>query len=276
MADGSGPGRWTVSGIAFGVLLLILIVVSLWLFIAKPYWFPSLVSVHGADIDSVFGAVLIVSGIAFVAVQAALGFFVARYGAKGNERAAYWHDNPKAEAFLLIGTAVILTVLVFMGQRVWANIYFSDKPQNALLVEVTGQQFNWVFHYPGPDGVFGRRDNMMITSTNDLGLDRNDPAAKDDIVSLNNFHIPVNRPVIVRLRSKDVIHSFFLPNLRVKQDAVPGLAVEVWFTATEAGNFEIACAELCGLGHYRMKGALTIEPSDDALNAWLQEQAAAQ
>ena len=275
MADGNGPGRLTVSGIAFGVLLLILIVVSLWLFIAKPYWFPALVSEHGADIDSVFGAVLIVTGIAFVVVQGLLGWFVARYGARGNERAEYWHDNPKAEAILLIMTAVILTVLVFMGQRVWANIYFSDRPQNALVVQVTGQQFNWIFHYPGPDGAFGRQDVNLISQTNDLGLDRNDPPARDDIVVLNNFHIPVNRPVIVRLRSKDVIHSFFLPNLRVKQDAVPGLAIEVWFTATQAGNFEIACAELCGLGHYRMKGFLTIEP-EEALNTWLQEQFAAQ
>src|SRR5687767_14674346 len=158
MADGNGPGRLTISGIAFGVLLLILIVVSLWLFIAQPYWFPTLASVHGADIDSVFMAVLIVTGIAFVVVQGMLGWFVARYGAQGNERAAYWHDNPKAEAILLIGTAVILTVLVFMGQRVWANIYFSDRPENAMIVQVTGQQFNWVFHYPGADGAFGRQD----------------------------------------------------------------------------------------------------------------------
>ena len=275
MADGNGRGRFTVSGIAFGVLLLILIVVSLWLFIARPWWFPTLVSVHGADIDSVFGAVLLVTGIAFVLVHLVLGWFVARYGSKGSERAEYWHDNPKAEAILLIGTAVILTVLVFMGQRVWANMYFSEKPANAMTVQVTGQQFNWVFHYPGADGIFGRRDNALTTSTNDLGLDRNDPAAKDDVVSLNNFHIPVNRPVVVQLRSKDVIHSFFLPNLRVKQDAVPGLAVEVWFTATEVGTFEIACAELCGLGHYRMKGALTIE-SEEAMNTWLQGELAAQ
>jgi len=97
---------------------------------------------------------------------------------KGNESASYWHDNPKAEAILLIGTAVILTVLVFMGQRVWASIYFSDRPQNALVVQVTGQQFNWVFHYPGVDGAFGRQDTSLITSTNDIGLDRNDPPAK--------------------------------------------------------------------------------------------------
>src|SRR5215217_7620888 len=131
MADGNGQGRLTVSGVAFAALLIVLIVVSLWLFIAKPYWFPPNASEHGAEIDYVFKVVLVVCGIAFVVVQGLLGWFVARYGNRGTERASYWHDNPKAEAILLIGTAVILTVLVFMGQRVWANIYFSDRPANA-------------------------------------------------------------------------------------------------------------------------------------------------
>src|SRR5262245_7753574 len=151
MADGSGPGRVTLSGVVLAALILVLIVVSLYLFIAQPYWFPVLASEHGARIDSLFMAVLVVTGIAFVLVQGALGFFIARYGENGGERASYWHDNPKAEAFLLIGTAVILTVLVFMGQRVWASIYFSDEPTNATVVQITGEQFSWNFHYPGAE-----------------------------------------------------------------------------------------------------------------------------
>jgi cytochrome c oxidase subunit 2 len=218
-------------------------------------------------------AVLVVSGIAFVLVQGALGYFVVRYGSNGAERASYWHDNPKAEAILLIITAVILTVLVFMGQRVWASIYFSDAPTNATIVEITGEQFQWTFHYPGADGQFGRTDTKLITNTNYIGLDSTDAAAKDDIVSLGNMHVPLGKPVRVRLRSKDVIHSFFLPNFRMKQDAVPGMGIEVWFTPTKAGNFEIACAELCGLGHYRMKAALTVDESQDAFNKWLVEAA---
>src|SRR5437773_900313 len=154
MADGSGPGRVTLSGVGLAGILLILIIASLYLFIAQPFWFPPLASVHGADIDSVFMTVLIVTGIAFVAVQGLLGYFVARYGSRGREKAAYWHDNPKAEAFLLIATAVILTVLVFMGQRVWASIYFVDAPPNALIIQVTGEQFQWSFHYAGPDNQF--------------------------------------------------------------------------------------------------------------------------
>jgi len=273
MADGTGPGRFTLSGIVLAGLIVILIVASLYLFIAQPYWFPILASEHGSRIDGLFMAVLVVSGIAFVLVQGALGFFVARYGENGRERAAYWHDNPKAEAILLIITAVILTVLVFMGQRVWASIYFSDAPTDATMVEITGEQFLWNFHYAGPDGQFGRTDSKLITSTNNIGLDRDDPAAKDDIVSIGNMHAPVNKPVRVRLRSKDVIHSFFLPNFRVKQDAVPGMGIEVWFTPTKAGPFEVACAELCGLGHYRMKAALTIDESQEKFNQWLEEAA---
>lgn len=273
MADGTGPGRFTLSGIVLAGLIVILIVASLYLFIAQPYWFPILASEHGSRIDGLFMAVLVVSGIAFVLVQGALGFFVARYGENGRERAAYWHDNPKAEAILLIITAVILTVLVFMGQRVWASIYFSDAPTDATIVEITGEQFLWNFHYAGPDGQFGRTDSKLITSTNNIGLDRDDPAAKDDVVSIGNMHAPVNKPVRVRLRSKDVIHSFFLPNFRVKQDAVPGMGIEVWFTPTKAGPFEVACAELCGLGHYRMKAALTIDESQEKFNQWLEEAA---
>src|SRR5437762_7473702 len=273
MADGIGPGRVTGSGVALAGLLLILIIASLYLFIAQPYWFPVLASEHGGLIDSLFGTVLVVTGIAFVLVQGALGLFIARYGANGNERAAYWHDNPKVEAILLITTAVILTVLVFMGQRVWASVYFSDQPQNATIIQITGEQFLWNFHYPGADGQFGRTDTKLITSTNNIGLDRNDPIAKDDVVSVGVMHVPVGKPVRVVLRSKDVIHSFFLPNFRTKQDAVPGMGIEVWFTPTRAGKFEIACAELCGLGHYTMGGMLTVDESQDAFNKWLEEAA---
>ena len=273
MADGSGSGRVTLSGVVLAALILILIIASLYLFIAQPYWFPVLASEHGGRIDSLFMAVLVVTGIAFVLVQGALGFFIARYGENGGERASYWHDNPKAEAFLLIGTAVILTVLVFMGQRVWASIYFSDEPANATEIHVTGEQFSWTFQYAGQDGQFGRTDNKLITSTNSIGLDREDPVGKDDVVSANIMHVPIGKPVRVRLRSKDVIHSFFLPNLRVKQDAVPGMGIEIWFTPTRAGQYEIACAELCGLGHYRMRAFLTVDESQDAFNKWMEEAA---
>jgi cytochrome c oxidase subunit 2 len=275
MADGNGPGRITIAGLAFAFLMLVLIIVSVWLFIARPWWFPQLASVRGGDIDGVFSAVLIVTGIAFVGVQGVLGYFVARYGSRGTERAGYWHDNPKAEAGLLIGTAVIMTILVFMGQRVWASIYFTDAPPGTLEVQATGQQFQWYFHYAGPDGVFGRTDAKLISDSNTLGLDRKDPASKDDLIT-PEMHVVVDKPVKVRLRSKDVIHSFFLPNMRYKQDAVPGMSIQVGFTPTKTGKFEIACAELCGNGHYRMRAFLTVEKSEQDLNNWIKEQLAQQ
>jgi cytochrome c oxidase subunit 2 len=271
MADGTGPGRITPSGVALGALLAVLIIVSLWLFIAQPWWFPTLASIHGAEVDSVFMAVLIATGVAFVATQGLLGYFVARYGSQGKERAGYWHDNPKAEAILLILTAVVLVVLVFMGQKAWYNFFFTDMPTDAVTVEVTAQQFAWNIHYPGKDGVFGRTDPNLISGAtqNFIGLDENDPASKDDIVTQNEMHIPVNRPVIVKLKSKDVIHSFFLPNLRVKQDAVPGMHIQIWFTPNVAGAYDIACAELCGLQHYKMQGFLTVDNSEEEFNNWL-------
>jgi cytochrome c oxidase subunit 2 len=275
MADGTGSGRVTFSGLVFALILLVLIAASLWLFIARPFWFPPLASVHGAAIDNLFSWVLIVTGIAFVIVQGMLGFFVATYGQNGKEKASYWHDNPKAEAILLIGTAVILTSLVFMGQRVWASMFFSDKPKDAIFVEITGQQFNWSFHYPGPDGTLGRKDLKLITDSNTIGLDRTDPAAKDDIL-VPEMHVVQGKPVVVRVRSKDVIHSFFLPNFRIKQDAVPGMEIEVWFTPTRAGSFEIACAELCGLGHYHMKAPLTVDATQADFDKWYKAQLADQ
>jgi cytochrome c oxidase subunit 2 len=245
------------------------------MFIGQKWWFPPLISEHGKSIDGVFNAVLIVTGIAFVVVQAMLGFFVARYGASGTEKAAYWHDNPKAEMILLIGTAVILTSLVFMGQRAWADIFFSEKPKDAIEIHVTAHQFAWEFHYPGPDGKFGETKDSLITGTNPLGLDENDPNAKDDVVAVNQLHVPVNKDVVMQIRSQDVIHSFFLPNARVKQDAMPGMAIQIWFKVNKTGEYEIACAELCGLGHYKMKGQFTVDPDEETYKKWIQEQWAA-
>jgi len=267
MAEGNGPGRITSSGLAFAALMAILIIVSLWLFMAQPWWFPTIASVHGVQVDSLFTIVLIVCGIAFVGTQGMLGYFVMRYGGSGKEKAGYWHDNPKAEFFLLSGTAIILVVLVFMGQRIWLKFFFSDQPKDALEVSVTAQQFQWNIHYAGADGKFGKTDLSNVSPTNQIGLDENDPAAKDDIVSTNELHFITNKPVTVHLHSKDVIHSFFLPNFRVKQDAVPGLGVTISFTPDKAGTYEIACAELCGAQHYKMKGKLVVE-SEEELVKW--------
>ncbi len=152
-------------------------------------------------------------------------------------------------------------VFLFKALGLWAQVT-SAAPPDAFVVEVTGQQFAWNIRYPGPDGVFGKTDVKLVdpAALNFIGLDRTDPAAQDDVTLQNQLFLPEGRPVRVRIRSLDVIHSFFLPDFRVKQDAVPGMTTETWFVPRQAGTFEIACAEHCGLGHYRMRGQLTVVP----------------
>jgi len=179
------------------------------------------------------------------------------------------------EAVLLIGFAIPL----------WAARVDAQPPADeALVVQVTGEQFAWNMHYPGADRVFGRTDTKLLDlQSNPLGLDRSDPAAKDDITTVNQLYLPVNRPIIVRLRSKDMLHSFGVPEFRVQQDALPGLTIPIWFipnvtTAemrTRTGNpefeYEIACAQLCGLGHYRMRGFVTVQSAEE-FQKWVQDE----
>ena len=167
------------------------------------------------------------------------------------------------EAVLLIGFAIPL----------WAKRVnqFPDT-KDAILMHAVGQQFNWNFHMPGPDGQFGKRDVSLVTNSNPVGLDQNDLAAKDDIVVLGEVHVPVNRPVIIELSSKDVIHNFALVNMRIAQDAIPGSIIPMWFKPIKTGTYEVICGQLCGLGHYSMKGSLVVdEPAE--YQAWLKERA---
>jgi cytochrome c oxidase subunit 2 len=166
------------------------------------------------------------------------------------------------EAVLLIGFAIPL-----WAKRV--NQFPEDK--DAILVHAIGQQFNWNFHLPGPDGQFGRRDISLVTNSNPLGLDSSDEAAKDDIFVLGELHVPKDRPVIIELSSKDVIHNFALPHMRMAQDAIPGQLIPMWFKPIKTGSFEVVCGQLCGLGHYSMKGMVVVdEPAE--YQAWLKER----
>jgi cytochrome c oxidase subunit II len=169
------------------------------------------------------------------------------------------------ETVLLIGFAIPL-----WAKRVNA---FPDT-KDAILVHVVGQQFNWNFHLPGPDGQFGRRDVSLVSNSNPVGLDPNDPAGKDDIVVLNELHVPVDRAIIIELSSKDVVHNFALPHMRIAQDAIPGSIIPMWFRPLKTGPYEIVCGQLCGLGHYSMKGSLQVDSLQD-YQAWLQEHAQA-
>ena len=141
----------------------------------------------------------------------------------------------------------------------------------AVVVRLVGEQFAWNVHYPGPDGRFGRTDIKLVSADNPLGLDRRDPDAKDDITTINQMNLPVDRPILVQLSSKDVIHSLGLIEMRVKQDAIPGMTMPVWFIPNRIGEYEIACSQLCGLGHFRMRGFVTVQSAAD-YQKWYDDQ----
>jgi cytochrome c oxidase subunit II len=219
------------------------------------------------------------AGICFLASQIILGFFIWRYS-----------DRPKTEKIKsfpggargLVAAAVIIVGLEVMalgafGTRAWAAIYFTPAPPDAVQVQAQAGQFAFYFRYPGPDGKFGpiHPEKIDESTENFYGLDTtNDPDAKDDIVTAE-LAIPVNREVHLLMHSKDVGHSFFVRELRIHQDFVPGLDLSVHFTATKVGRYEIVCTQLCGLGHYNMKAYLEVKSQED-FDKWLKQQAALQ
>jgi cytochrome c oxidase subunit 2 len=168
-----------------------------------------------------------------------------------------------------------IVLLAFFSIPFWrANVDAMPPSNGATQIRVVAEQFAWQIHYPGPDGVFGRTDITLVSPDNPLGLDRNEQVGKDDVVATNRMNLPVGKPVVIFLSSKDVIHSFGLPQMRVKQDAIPGIVQPVWFTPTQTGRWEIACSQLCGLAHYRMKAFYTIQ-TPEQFQAWLDEEATA-
>ena len=265
-----------------GVLMFILAIGSVLLFVGQKllfgsvlWWFPEGISEHASAIDAQFMRTLWVVGISFTAAQFALGYAVIRFGRKGDQRAVYTHGSNKLEITWTTVTAAVFVILAIMGQRVWANLHLNAAAENSARIEVVAQQFQWNFHYSGADGVFGKTEARYIddSALNFVGLDPNDAAGKDD-AQVGTLVIPANRPVELTLRSKDVIHSFFVPALRFKQDTVPGMAIKVHFTATKEGKYEIPCAELCGNLHHNMKSNLIVIPSDefDRLSAMSEEK----
>jgi cytochrome c oxidase subunit 2 len=259
----------------FAVFLALLVFLSSWLFMQRRWWMPPVASVHGIDIDRVFLVTLAISGTLFILLQGILAYLAFRYGKTRGERPKYWVRPKLEKRFALVAAIIIFGVdvtLFALGDSNWFRLWGAPPPGTPV-VEVMGEQFVWNFRYAGPDGVFGKTDPALISFTNPFGLDKTDPAAKDDILSINQLHLPEGKPIRLRIRSHDVIHSFFLPYQRIKQDAVPGMQIEVWFVPTRAGQYDIACSQLCGLGHYRMQAQLTIEPQE-AFERWLRESAA--
>lgn len=268
----SGSGL-VAAGLALSLGLLTFS--TLYIFGKRIWWFPDSISALGDAIDAQFNRTLIVCGIVFLLAHLGLGYVILRYRDRGG-RAHYSHGNNTLEILWTAATAVMFVGLGFAAERSWAEMHFVGAAPGALQVEVTAEQFAWNFRYAGPEGVgqFGRTDPKLIdpSAGNPIGLDSSDPAAADDIVT-PVMAVPVNQEVEVTLRSKDVIHSFFVRELRLKQDAVPGMAIKVHFTANRVGRYEIACAELCGMQHYKMRTWLQVMPEAEFKN-WLRQQAA--
>jgi cytochrome c oxidase subunit II len=258
--------------------LLILIVIwlitfgSAYFFAAKTWWLPTGASAAAAAIDHQFAVSYVLMGTVFVAAQVVLGFFAWKYRDRGQaSKAIYTHGNNTMEIVWTVLTLVLFVGMNLMSSSIWASERFEPAGAGAVRVEVTGMQFAWYFRYPGPDGKFGGTKPELIDPSaggeSAVGLDTTDPASKDDVVT-GTMVVPVNREVEVILRAHDVIHSFFVPAMRFKQDAVPGLAIHMHFTPITTGDYDIACAELCGLGHYKMHGILKVV-SQEEFDKWL-------
>jgi cytochrome c oxidase subunit 2 len=247
---------------------------------------PAAASSHAADIDQMTVLVHWLMLVLFVGWGSFFVFVLFRFRRGANPKANYAGAKGKIAKSTEIAVAIVeVALLLFYAIPAWATRVRQFPSENeATVVRVVGEQFAWNVHYAGADRLFGRTDVKLVTADNPLGLDRSDPNAKDDITDINNLHLPVNRPVLVHLSSKDVIHSFGLYEMRVKQDAIPGLQIPVWFIPTVTTEdmrrslgkpdfeYEITCSQLCGLGHFRMRGVVIVQTADE-FQKWMADQA---
>ena len=248
---------------------------------------PEVASAHGASLDSLNSMVHWMMFAIFIGWVLLFLYMLVRFSKKRNPKADYHGLKSHASNYAEVAIAVVEAVLLIgFSIPLWsARVDDFPDEKEAVTVRVIGEQFAWNIHYPGADGIFGRTAaDLVDAETNPVGLDSDDPYAKDDITTINQLHLPVNRPAIIRLTTKDVIHSFSLNRMRVKQDAIPGIQVPVWFTPTvttaqmgareneENFQYEISCSQLCGLGHYRMRGFMTIQTQEE-FDAWLVDNA---
>ena len=245
-------------------IVWVLTVVICYFFFAKTWWFPPPINAHGEAYDAQFMRTLVVVGIIFFLAQFALGWVIVKFRAKNGQRASHSHGNNKLETIWTSATAILFLGLVMMGTKIWAGVHFDEAPPDAIPVEVMAKQFAFNFRYTGPDGKFGHTELRLINDANGdpFGLDPKDPAGKDDIISAS-LKVPVGKPIKLIMHSRDVIHNFFVPELRMKQDIVPGMEIPLHFQADKIGVYEVPCSELCGLGHFQMHTTMQVMSEAD-------------
>lgn len=253
-------------------VLWALTLIIVYFFAAKTWWFPPPINQHGLAYDAQFMRTLVVVGIIFFLAQVTLGYAIVKYRQNGG-RARYSHGNNTLEKIWTTATAVLFLGLVVMGAKIWAAVHYDEAPPDAIPIEVLSKQFAFNFRYPGPDGKFGRTDLKLVNDAggNPFGLDDRDPAAKDDITSAS-LKVPVGKPIRLIMHSRDVIHNFFVPELRLKQDIVPGMEIPLHFEADKIGIYEVPCSELCGLGHFQMRTTMQVMSEAD-FEQWKRDQA---
>lgn len=235
------------------------------------WWLPKNNSPIGAEIDFLFDVILWITCVGFVLASAVMLYAMYKYRAKEGGKAVYSHGNSTAEIIWTVAPTIILIVIFILSDAVWHKVRTTESGPDAEVIEIQAQQFQWNVRYPGPDGIFGKVDFKQVTTDNVFGLDQNDPAGKDDYVTINDLTIPVGKQIELRLTTKDVIQSIFLPEYRLKTDILPGNHHRMIFSALLPAETEIACAELCGLGHFRMKGKVHALPQED-YNKWKSDE----
>ena len=236
---------------------------------------PVPAAAHAGDVDQIMSLVHWLMLVLFVGWSAFFVFVLVRFRRRRQPIANYHGTKARWSTWLEGGVlAAEVILLAFFSIPVWsARVDALPAERDSTVVRVIAEQFAWNVHYPGADGTFGRTSIQLVSPDNPIGLDRRDPAAQDDITTINRMNLPIGKPVLVYLSTKDVIHSFGLPEMRVKLDATPGIVQPVWFTPIATGEWDIACSQLCGLGHYRMRGVYAIQSQAD-FDAWLAREAA--
>jgi len=249
------------------VVLMLLVVGSIAFHFLSPWWFTPIAS-NWQAIDLTINITFWVTGAVFVAVNLFMAYAVVRYRNRGpdSERAQYEPENTKLEIWLTGLTAIGVAAMLAPGLWVWND--FVNVPEDAWEFEVIGEQWRWTFRLPGDDGKLGSSSSALVNIDNPLGVDPADPNGQDDLIVMSNvMHLPIDKPVKMLLRSKDVLHDFAVAEFRVKMDLVPGLVTYLWLTPTRTGTFDILCEELCGLGHFAMRGRVVVDTQED-YDAW--------
>ncbi|GAA4375195.1 cytochrome c oxidase subunit II [Hymenobacter koreensis] len=242
---------------------------------------PPVASVHGVHLERMFWTTMLVIGIVFVITQVALFVYSYKYQYREGRRAFFFSHNNKIEIIWTVIPAIVMSGLIFGGWKQWTNIT-GPAPKESVLVEVVGKQFNWLVRYPGRDQQLGAANFRLIDATNELGMDFTDQKNMDDFTT-GEIHVPKGHPVLLKIRARDVLHAVYMPHFRVQMYAVPGMPTRFWFTPTKTTdemraqtgnpnfNYELACNQICGRGHFAMKLNIIVDEPDDYI-AWVAQQ----